>query len=92
MTVDATREPVASLIPLFEKAEREGLWFFSPYQQLWFSPRELRAAQAEGRFRWGAVNWKLRPPTEYRDEARARWAEAEGEFNRVLIRIEMESK
>lgn len=58
---------------MFEQAEREGLWFYSPYQQLWFSPRQLRAHHEAGKFRWGAVNWKLRDPREriadLRDEA-----------------------
>lgn len=55
---------IESLEPLFRQAEAEGLWFFSPYQQLWFSPKMLRARQAEGRFIWGACNWKLRDPME----------------------------
>lgn len=50
------------LKPLFEKAEKENLWFFSPYQCLWFSPDELKAKQAKGQFNWGAVNWELRSP------------------------------
>lgn len=58
------REIEAALEPLFERAEREGLWFYSLYQGLWFSPKELRAEQAKGRFWWGAVNWELRDPAE----------------------------
>ncbi len=49
---------------LLAQAEREGKWLFCHYQGLWFSPEELRKAQSEGRFRWGAVNWILRDPTE----------------------------
>ncbi len=49
---------------LIYQAEREGKWLRSPYQDLWFSPRELRTAQADGRFRWGVVNWELRDPKE----------------------------
>jgi hypothetical protein len=52
------------LKPLFEKAEREGLWFYTSYQDLWFAPAELKQAQKEGRFVWGAVNWILRNPQE----------------------------
>ena len=53
-----------SMAPLFEKAEKEGLWFRSPYQDLWFSPAELKAHQAKGNFCWGPVNWELRDPAE----------------------------
>ena len=53
---------------LFTEAEAKGLWFFSSYQSLWFSPRELREAQADGRFKWGVVNWELRPPKEHEAE------------------------
>jgi len=53
------------LAELFAEAERDGKWFHCTYQDLWFSPRELRKAQSEGRFRWGPVNWTLRDPQEY---------------------------
>jgi len=54
----------AGMKPLFEKAEKENLWFYSNYQGLWFSPKELKKAQAGGHFNWGAVNWTLRDPKE----------------------------
>ena len=53
-----------SLEPLFERARREKKWFFCHYQELWFSPRELREKHSEGRFIWGVVNWDLRDPEE----------------------------
>ena len=49
--------------PLFEKAERENLIFYSRYQGLYFTPKELRDNQKNGRFRWGAANWELRSRT-----------------------------
>lgn len=52
------------LEPLFIKAEKEGLWFYSPYQQMWFTPKELKKAHNEGRFVWGIPNWELRSPYE----------------------------
>ena len=52
------------LAPLFAEAEKTGKWFFSPYQSRWFSPAELAAEHAQGHFRWGAVNWRLRDPRE----------------------------
>lgn len=51
------------LAPLFEQARRDGLWFHSSYQDLWFSPDELERAQSNGFFIWGAVNWTLRAPS-----------------------------
>jgi hypothetical protein len=50
------------LTDLFERAGRDGTWFWSHYQGLWLSPAELRKAIGEGRFRWSAENWELRDP------------------------------
>lgn len=72
---------------LFQKAEREGLWFFCSYQQLWFSPSELRKAQSEGRFRWGAENWKLRDPQEAVDNLDRNIRALNTERERLLSRI-----
>lgn len=55
---------VKGLEPLFERADKEGLWFYCSYQNLWFSPEELRKEQANGRFRWGYPNWDLRDPAD----------------------------
>ena len=52
----------AKTAPLFERAEREGLWFYGRYHDIWFSPAELRAMHEQGRFIWGVQNWELLPP------------------------------
>lgn len=57
------------LSALIDRAEAEGKWLFCSYQQLWFSPADLRAQNARGRFCWGAVNWQLRDPQERLAEA-----------------------
>ena len=31
---------------------------------MWFSPKELKEEQKNGKLLWGAVNWKLRDPQE----------------------------
>ena len=49
---------------MIDSAEKQKMWMFCQYQALWFSPQELRKAQAEGRFRWGPVNWQIRDPQE----------------------------
>lgn len=55
---------------LFARAARERKFFHCAYQNLWFSPSQLRAEQAKGYFRWGAQNWTLRDPQEHIDALR----------------------
>ncbi|TPG68639.1 hypothetical protein EEL31_08970 [Brevibacillus laterosporus] len=57
-------EILASLQPLFDQAEKKGLWFYSSYHDIWLSPSKLRQEQENGNFLWGAVNWQLRDPLE----------------------------
>ena len=66
--INSKNEILQGLNPLYEKAEKERLWFFCDYQNLWYSPKELRQLQSEGRFVWGAANWKLRNPMERVEE------------------------
>lgn len=64
-------EITQGLAPMFAEAKKNGLWFHCNYQDLWFSPEELKEYQADGKFRWGAVNWKLLNPSvqlEYLDQ------------------------
>ena len=57
-------EILKSLEPLFEKAKKEKLFFFCYYQNLWFTPKELRQHHKEGTFIWEKANWELRNPKE----------------------------
>ena len=50
---------------MFKDAYEDELWFYCSYQALWFSPDELKAAQQEGMFKWGAQNFTLRDPGEH---------------------------
>ena len=68
----------------FTRAEEHGLWFYSAYQSLWFSPRELRQANANGKFRWGPNSWELRDPQEFLTEQRTRLIAAEVEMDRRI--------
>lgn len=63
-TEHSTEQILKELEPLFVQAMDEKLWFYCNYQDLWFSPKELREKHAEGRFIWGAVNWQLKDPNE----------------------------
>lgn len=55
-----------ALDELFKRARKEHLWFFlgGLTGPIWFSPDELEAQQKEGKFIWGADNWRLRNPQE----------------------------
>jgi len=50
------------LEPLFKRAKEENLWFHCNYQDLWFSPMELREEHKNGKFIWGFENWQLLDP------------------------------
>lgn len=71
---------------LFAKARAEGLWFFCSYQQLWFTPGELEEHQRNGRFRWGPINWQLRPPSELIEQKERAEKEAQQELESALQR------
>lgn len=86
--MDPGRVILAGLEPMFEEAERTGKWFHCGYQDLWFSPKQLRAEHAKGSFIWGAVNWRLRDPQELVAEAQARVESAERELQRVRHEVE----
>jgi len=82
-------EVLDGLEPMFKEAEEKGLWFYCFYQAMWFSPTELREEQANGKFRWGAVNWKLRNP---QDELKSLDKKIDDEIKRrdaFLHRIQM---
>lgn len=80
-------EPFEELVPMMAKAKAEGLWFHCNYQDLWFSPTELEDTWGKGRFQWGAVNWNLRNPQEYKAEAQRRVDVAKSELERIERRI-----
>lgn len=84
----------ALMVPLnalIEQARAEKKWLWCYYQDLWFSPDELTAQNAEGRFRWGIVNWKLRDPVEMLQEAEQCAAKANAEVEGVRSRITQET-
>lgn len=72
---------------LFKQARENCLWFHSSYQNLWFSPDELQAHRANGRFRWGAENWKLRNPDERLKELADNIRKAKDEHEVFLSRV-----
>ncbi len=80
MTVRLANSVILKMLaPLLEEARQKGLWFYSPYQGLWFSPDELESLQKEGRFRWGPDNWELRDPRENLAHLRTKAAIANNE-------------
>ena len=81
---DEKSRTLADLKPMFDEARSSGKWFWCNYQDLWFSPDQLAAAQASGRFIWGSVNWKLRDPAERIEEAKKRRDAAQADVDRVI--------
>ena len=69
MTFDIHHEAVlASLKPMFEKADHEQLWFFhhsNDGEELWCSPPYLRLEQSKGRLILSPEHWELRSPVGY---------------------------
>lgn len=76
---------------LFAEAEGTDLWFHCLYQDLWFSPTELRREQKNGRFRWGAVNWKLENPATHLGTLKNKCETAQREYDAFKNRLK-ESK
>jgi hypothetical protein len=87
-----TAETVLTMEDLFERAKRDGLWFYTAIHQLWFSPRELKELRALGRFTWGAAYWELRDPQEYLLEAQREFDRAKEHFEGVKANIEREQQ
>lgn len=81
---DWGKEQVEKLI---REAEEKGLWLFCGYQDLWFSPAELRKAQSDGRFRWGPDNWRLRDPREMVTAAEYKVRAAQEHLEHVKARL-----
>lgn len=66
-----------------DKAEAEGKWLWCHYQDIWFSPAQLREQIRNKKFQWGAVNWKLRDPQERVEAANMRASLANAEAAKI---------
>lgn len=73
---------------LIAEARATRRWLWCCYQDLWFTPDQLEAANAEGRFRWGAVNWKLCDPRERLAKAEADAVAARERADRIAREID----
>jgi hypothetical protein len=58
-------EIIKGLEPLFERAEKKGLWFENSSNDVILSPKELREHHAQGTFIWGASSWELVDPKKH---------------------------
>lgn len=76
-----------SLGDLIRRAEQTGMWLWSRYQNLWFSPDALRRENAAGRFLWDAENFQLRHPCERRAQLEKRAQEAAADLLRFKGKI-----
>jgi hypothetical protein len=72
-----------TLTELINEARVKGKWLWCRYQDLWFSPEQLEAQNADGKFRWGVDNFELRDPQEYIEEARRRAEFAQETYERL---------
>lgn len=89
---DARESVIKGMKPMIEKARRNGMWLWSRYQDLWFSPDELESKQAAGRFCWGPANWSLRHPSERLKELESRCDRAFRECMEFRDRLLADSK
>ena len=84
---EEARQVAEMLKPMFRRARAEKLWFFTGYQQMWFSPDELAAENSNGRLLWGPVNWELRDPLEGLKSLDRKVADAQVERDRFAARL-----
>lgn len=85
--LDSAQEILNGLEPLIQEAERKGLWLESTYQNIPFSPRELRTKNKNGEFVWGKVNWRLIDPKTLLRDIPKLVAEAEKHNAAIMTRI-----
>jgi hypothetical protein len=79
---------VDTLAPLIEQARAERKWLWCYYQDIWFSPDQLAEQNANGKFLWSPINWKLRDPQERVAEADKRADQARRDADRVRRAVE----
>ena len=84
---------IKSLEPLFEEAERNGLWFFHHSvdgEETWMSPQYLRLEQSRGRFILAPEHWELRNPTGYMKRLIASASALVTEYNEMAARLKLD--
>ena len=81
-------EVLRQLEPMFEKAEREGLWLQSESHDMLFSPKELHEMHDENTFLWGALNWELKSPQDELEMLKRRKLNAEINLADFIERME----
>lgn len=82
-----TKDEVQALMhALLAEAKQSRKWLWNRLYDLWFSPNELIAAQADGKFCWGPSNWQLRDPRERIRELEENVRSARNELNEFTRR------
>jgi hypothetical protein len=81
------QEILESLQPLFDQADRYGLWLHCNYQDMWFHPDELRDYHKKDQFLWSPANWQLRDPDEKLLELLNRKKSIENEIEQFKLRL-----
>lgn len=86
---------LASLEPLFERAEAENLWFYHQSHdegEVWCSPQHLRLQQSKGQMLWAADHWELRSPLAYMRALQRQAEAAVEEYNGMAKRLGQDSR
>lgn len=80
-----------ALNEMLRTARADGLWFvannLATDGPMWLSPDELEDQFEEGTLRWGAVNWKLKPPAEYLDQTMLELAKAHARAKELAEKV-----
>jgi hypothetical protein len=83
---------IAQMEPMFKEAEEKGLWFYTDYQGLWFSPSQLRNSMDKESFCWPPANWRLRNPLEFIQEKLSLIEKAKQSIEHVITEIQNSKK
>lgn len=63
--MDNKKTIIDALEIMILEAEKNGQWLESTYQNILFTPKELRQSLSDGKFVWGPVNWRSVDPNKY---------------------------
>jgi hypothetical protein len=72
---------------LFERAIKEGLWFYQRYYDMWFSPKELKQLNKEGHYKLLPKDWELRNPQEIIDHYKWKIVVIKKQIKKIKERI-----
>lgn len=78
---------VTVLRAMIREARAKGLWIFSGYQAIWWSPNQFETVINNGHFRWSPENFRLRDPRERVKQLEESVVSANKELDALLKQI-----